>query len=115
MLANTVSTAYEEYTISLYENLNCTDISTDYTSFKTSLCSGSADGFLQLLSIEIVSLPFELFLTIAGILFIIRNKVDVPQVKDSSSDTDSVKQTKSKKSKKTLFTCCGFGCFCLTY
>ena len=70
------------------------------------MCSGSADGFLQLLSIEIVSLPFELFLTIAGILFIIRNKVDVPQVKDSSSDTDSVKQTKSKKSKKKGG-CCG--------
>jgi len=58
--------------------LNCYDIQSSYIELKTKLCKHLFNGFIEMVVLYVACLPLNAVLTLLGVRFCVRNKVDVP-------------------------------------
>ena len=79
--------------------MNCTDVSVAYTNYKDSFCNEVANGFVELLALRVISLPFEIGLFLLGIRVVIRNKNDVREVESERSASSKKGKGKRKKGR----------------
>eukprot|EP00347_Sterkiella_histriomuscorum_P001166 403373073 len=75
----------QDPTKSFDQNLDCSELYASYVKFKEPLCSAVLPGIVEVLVISCFIGVFNLMCTIFGVCFVLRNKVDVPQRKNSKN------------------------------
>ena len=68
----------------IQQQLNCFMISQPFLQFKATTCDAVLPGIVELMAVSMLIGFFNLFNSIFGVCFVIRNKVDVPIYKDTS-------------------------------
>lgn len=83
--------------------LNCYDIQVSYNKLTNKLCNHLFNGFIEMVVLYVACLPLNAVLTLLGVRFCVRNKVDVPTAKSLalensqnkiSVNTDSLEELK---------------------
>ena len=78
-------------------------ISLPYLNAKRSLCDAVMPAMIELMAISIIIGFFNLFNSIFGVCFVIRNKIDVPIYKPvRTNSTNSKSKKKGKKEKNSM-------------
>ena len=71
--------------------LNCYDIQAAYNKMTEKWCSHLFSGYIEMVVLYVACLPLNAILTLLGVRFCVRNKVDVPTVKQLALENPHMK------------------------